>query len=88
MTKGRKNGQIKNMKTKAPIIRRVVLIALGLQTIAASTMGIYGGVAQLRAWQGDPLSGASIVALLLGILLAIGGGWLVLRGIKFQDHAA
>ncbi len=76
------------MQTKSPTLLRIVLIAIGLQTVAAGIMGIYGGITQLRAWQGDPLSGASAVALLLGLLLGIGGVWLVLRGIKYRRHAA
>ena len=69
-------------------IRRIIIIALGMQTVVAGFMGIRGAINQMRAWQGDPLSEASFVLLLLGILLAIGGGWLVLRGIKYRGDAA
>ena len=67
---------------------RIILIYIGFQTIAASAMPIYGGITQLRAWRGDPLSAASIVVLMLGLLMAIGGVVLVRRGIKYQGRAA
>jgi len=68
---------------------RILLTALGLQTVMASCMPIYGSInlLRLRAWQDDPLSGAAIVALLLGIFLAVGGVILVLRAIKYQGRA-
>jgi hypothetical protein len=68
---------------------RIIITYVGLQTIAASAMPIYGGITQLRAWRHDPLSDASVVVLMLGILMAIGGigGVALLRcGIKYQDH--
>lgn len=77
-----------SMNAKSKNFRRILLTGLGLQTIAASGMGIYGGITQYRAWHGDPLASASLVALLLGILLAFGGGWLVLRGLKYQGENA
>jgi hypothetical protein len=68
--------------------RRIILTYLGLQTIAASAMPIYGGITQLRAWRDDPLFDASVVVLMLGILMTIGGVVLVRCGIKYQGHAA
>ncbi len=53
-----------------------------------SFLVIFRAITQLRAWQGDALSYASIVALLLGVLLALGGGCLALRGIKHGSRAA
>ena len=53
-----------------------------------SFLVIFRAITQLRAWQGDALSDASIVALLLGVLLALGGGCLALRGIKHGSRAA
>ena len=47
-----------------------------------------GDESEVTAWQDDPLFDASIVVLLLGLLLALGGGCLVLRGIKYQGRAA
>ncbi len=67
---------------------RITLATLGLWTIVAGFMDIFVAITQLRTWQGDPLSGASIVALLLGVLLAVGGASLVVRGIKYQSSAS
>ena len=53
-----------------------------------SFLVIFRAITQLRAWQGDALSDASIVALLLGVLLALGGGCLAIRGIKHGCRAA
>jgi hypothetical protein len=75
------------MKMEVILFRRVVLIGLGLQTIVASIMGMVGAVAQVRAWRDDPLVGASLVLFLLTMLLAIVGGWLVLRGMKYERDA-
>jgi hypothetical protein len=72
------------MRTKTVTWCHVLLIGIGLQTIVAGIMGIVGAIHQLREWQGDPLADASVVLLLLTLLLAIGGGWLVLRGIRYQ----
>ncbi len=67
---------------------RLALTALGLWTVMLSFLVIFRAITQLRAWQGDALSDASIVALLLGVLLALGGGCLALRGIKQGSRAA
>jgi len=48
-------------------------------------MVIFGAINQLRAWQGDALYDVSIVCLLLGVLLALGGGGLAFRGIKYRS---
>ena len=58
-----------------------------LMTVVLSAMSIFQAIAQLRTWQDDARSGASIVALLLGVLLADGGGCLVVRGSKYQGRA-
>jgi len=50
-----------------------------------STGDIFGAITQLRAWQGDALYDVSIVCLLLGVLLALGGGGLAFRGIKYRS---
>jgi hypothetical protein len=64
---------------------RVILAVLALMTLGAGFMGIYGSITQLDAWQVDP--GSVVVALLLSILLVVGGGCLLQRGIKYQGHA-
>ena len=75
-----------NMQTQRRKLR-IILTYVGLQTIAASAMPIYGGITQLRAWRDDPLSGASVVVLVLGILMAIGGVVLTRCGLKYQGEA-
>ena len=67
---------------------RITLTALGLWTIVAGFIDIFVATTQLRGWRGDPLSDASIVALLLGVLLAVGGASLVVRGMKYQSRAS
>jgi hypothetical protein len=67
---------------------RLAITAVGLLTVMLSFIVIFRAITQLRAWQGDALSDASIVALLLGVLLALGGGCLALRGMKYQRHGA
>jgi hypothetical protein len=61
---------------------RLAITAVGLLTLMLSFIVIFRAITQLRAWQGDALSDASIVALLLGVLLALSGGCLAVRGIK------
>lgn len=73
------------MQTKIRIFR-IVLVAIGLETIGASVMGMYGCVTQLQAWQVDPRS--VIVGLSLSVLLAVGGGCLVGRGFKYNGRAS
>jgi hypothetical protein len=51
-------------------------------TVTESLIVTFSVVTQLSKWQGDPLSGAVVVALLLGVLLALGGRFLVARGAK------
>lgn len=87
VTRDSKNVEIRNMQNQIRYIR-LALIVLGLWTVTLSFMIIFGAIAQLRAWQGDALSDASIVALLLGVLLTLGGGCLALRGIKFGSRDA
>ena len=67
---------------------RLALTALGLWTVMLSFLVIFRAITQLQAWQGDALSDACIVALLLGVLLALGGGCLAIRGIKHGCRAA
>lgn len=62
---------------------RLLLIALGLFTVLVSFVAICRATALLRAVHGDSLFNASIVAFLLGILLALGGGCLALRGRNY-----
>jgi len=62
---------------------RFILIALGLWTLLLGLMVIFSAVAQLRTFQEDPLSDASIVLLFLGVLLALGGACLAHRGLKY-----
>jgi len=78
---------MKRMQTQIRYVR-LTLTALGLWTVMLSFIVIFRATTQLRAWQGDALSDASIVAILLGVLLAVGGGCLVVRGIKYQSRAA
>jgi len=82
-----KNCRNQNMQNQIRYVR-LALTALGLWTVMLSFMVIFRAITQLRAWQGDALSDASIVALLLGVLLALGGGCLAIRGIKHGCRAA
>jgi len=67
---------------------RIAIVAVGLLTLLLSVMAISSAIALLRTRAGDGLSDASIVVLLLGLLLAIGGVTVVLRGIKHGTRAA
>lgn len=75
------------MQTQMKSIR-LVLIALGLWTLLLSLMVIAPAVAQLRTPQEDALSDASIVLLMLGVLLALGGACLARRGLNYATPAA
>jgi hypothetical protein len=65
---------------------RILLTIGALLTLSGSLMGIYGTITQLEAWQDDPVS--VIVAVLLSVLLLVGGGCLLRRGIKYDGHPA
>ena len=65
---------------------RILLTITALLTLSGSLMGVYGTITQLQAWQADPVS--VIVAVLLSILLLVGGGCLLRRGIKYDGHPA
>jgi hypothetical protein len=56
-----------DMQTRIRYVR-VGLTVLGLWTLMVSFVVIFRAITQLRAWQGDALSDASMVVLLLGIL--------------------
>ena len=64
---------------------RILLIMTALMTLGGGFMGIYGTITQWQAWQDDPAS--VVVAVLLSVLLLVGGGCLLRRGIKYQGHA-
>jgi len=63
---------------------RVTLTALGLGTVLLSFMLLLHGASGLRAWDADMLPDISISVLILGVLLALGGGCLVFRGMKYS----
>ena len=67
---------------------RIVLAVLGLWTVVQSVKVILIATAQLGAWHQGPPSDAPTVVLLFGVLLALGGGCLTVRGIKYQGRAA
>ena len=71
---------------KQIIYTRVALASVGVLTICAGLMVILNAITQLRTWEGDPLSDASIALLFLGALLALGGGCLARRGMKYQGR--
>ena len=66
---------------------RLAITAVGLLTVMLSFIVIFSAITQLRAWHGDALSDASMVALLLGVLLALGCGCLALRGFRHGSGA-
>ena len=86
VTRGLKNCRNTYMQNRIRFVR-LALTALGVWTVIQSFIVIFRAINQWRGWQGDALSDASIVALLLGVLLALGGGCLALRGIKYQSPA-
>ena len=63
---------------------RILLTITGLLTLAGGLMGIYGIITHLQAWQGDPVS--VIVAVLLTVLLLVGGGCLLRCSLKYDGH--
>ncbi len=65
---------------------RILLTITALMTLSGSLMGMYGTITQLQAWQDDPVS--VIVAVLLSVLLLVGGGCLLRRSIKYDGHPA
>jgi hypothetical protein len=65
---------------------RLALTAVGVSTVLLSFVVIFRAT-RLRAWQEDGLSDISIAVLLLGVLLALGGGCLALRGMKYGSRA-
>jgi hypothetical protein len=64
---------------------RILLTMTALLTLSGSLMGMYGTITQLQAWQEDPVS--VIVAVLLSVLLLVGGGCLLRRSIKYDGDA-
>jgi len=58
-------------------------VALSALTMLESCVVIFRSATLLRAWQGDALLDASIVVLVLGVMLRIGGGYLAFRAIKY-----
>ena len=65
---------------------RILLTITALMTLSGSLMGMYGTITQLQAWQDDPVS--VIVAVLLSVLLLVGGGCLLRRSIKYDGRPA
>jgi hypothetical protein len=64
---------------------RILLTITALLTLSGSVMGMYGTITQLQAWHEDPV--AVIVAVLLSVLLLVGGGCLLRRSIKYDGRA-
>lgn len=64
---------------------RLSLMALGVWTVLLSFI-VMLRVTELRVGQDDALSDVSIVVLLLSLLLALGGGCLVVRGMRYNGH--
>jgi hypothetical protein len=65
---------------------RLALTGLGVWTVLLSFIVMFRAT-ELHAWQDDALSGISIAVLLLGMSLALGGGCLALRGVKYRGRA-
>ncbi len=63
---------------------RIILTALALMTVGAGFMGIYGSVTQMPTSQDDPSFGVFTTGLLLSLLLAAGGGYLLIQAVKYQ----
>jgi hypothetical protein len=63
---------------------RIILTALALTTVGAGFMGIYGSVTQMPTSQDDPIFGAFTAGLLLSMLLAAGGGCLLVQAAKYR----
>lgn len=61
---------------------RPFLVALSALTVTESGVVVFRSASLLRAWHGDALFDASMVVLLLGVMLGIGGACLAFRGIK------
>jgi len=67
---------------------RIALALCGVWTVLQGVRVILIATAQLGAGhQGTPPEAPTIV-LLLGVLLALGGGCLTVRGITYQGRAA
>jgi uncharacterized BrkB/YihY/UPF0761 family membrane protein len=64
---------------------RFSIVSVGLLTIVLSMIAIFSAMPQVRAPGDDALFGAYVAILLLSVLLAAGGGWLVLRGIRYRS---
>ena len=79
--------QVQTMRTQIRIVR-MLLAAVGLLTLVLSIITIIDAITQLRAWENDSLSHVSLVALSLGVFLAVLGGCLVIRGAKYESRAA
>ena len=78
--------QIISMLKKTRYIR-IALAIVGLWTSVSSFLVIRMAIPELSGAREDALSDVSMVILLLGILLAIGGACLAQRGIKYQSDA-
>ena len=76
-----------NMENQIRYVR-LALTAVGLWTVILSFIVVFRAISQMPAWHGDPLWEVSIVVLLLGVFLAVGGGCLVFRGRKYGSRAA
>ena len=64
---------------------RLFLASLGLFTVLVSSTVIFHAVTFLSSQPRDALLYVSIVALLLGIFLALGGACLAFRGAKYNE---
>lgn len=67
---------------------RIFLITLGSFTVLESSVIILKTVKILLSEPGNALTSVALVTLLLGMMLAVGGTCLAVRGRKYEDHRA
>ena len=67
---------------------RLFLVNLGVFTLLVATTVIYQVAMFLGGQPNDAYFGVSLVALLLGVLLASGGTCLVFSGYKYGNQGA
>ena len=66
---------------------RLALTALGIWTVMLSFVVMFRATSP-HVWQDDAISDISVAVLVLGTLLALGGGCLALRGMRYRGVAA
>jgi hypothetical protein len=67
---------------------RLFLTTLGVFTLLVSCPVIFHSVAFLYSEPSEALLGVSVAALVLGVLLAVGGTCLVFHGRKYENPRA